>query len=190
MNRLVFEFTLYRIRIFYCLLNCFILQLSIIKTKPGSIYCKLWTVRSIWIMRNYHLDLSGLIKVVETFKKWSGIESYTSNNTRQNETTRYNTRQHEHNMTQHETTQVQHDITRDNTNATETIRVQHETIWVQNNLKSILIYSYHLCILGASEAVVQRCSVEKVFLGTLQNSQENTCARVSFLIKAWGLQFY
>ena len=34
-----------------------------------------------------------------------------------------------------------------------------------------------------SEAVVRRCSVKKVFLKTSQNSQENTCARVSFLIK-------
>ena len=33
------------------------------------------------------------------------------------------------------------------------------------------------------EAVVQRCSVRKVFLEILQNSQENTSARVSFLIK-------
>ena len=33
------------------------------------------------------------------------------------------------------------------------------------------------------EAVVQRCSVKKVFMGISQNSQENTCARVSFLIK-------
>ena len=30
------------------------------------------------------------------------------------------------------------------------------------------------------EAVTQRCSVKKVFLEILQNSQENTCARVSF----------
>ena len=30
------------------------------------------------------------------------------------------------------------------------------------------------------EAVVQRCSVKKVFLEISQNSQENTCARVSF----------
>ena len=39
-------------------------------------------------------------------------------------------------------------------------------------------------------AVVQRCSVNKVFLEISQNSQENTCARVSFLIKlqAWGRQ--
>ena len=40
------------------------------------------------------------------------------------------------------------------------------------------------------EAVSQRWSVKKVFLKILQNSQENTCARVSFLIKllVWGLQ--
>ena len=30
------------------------------------------------------------------------------------------------------------------------------------------------------EAVVQRCSVKNVFLEISQNSQENTCARVSF----------
>ena len=33
----------------------------------------------------------------------------------------------------------------------------------------------------AQEAVVQRCFVKKVFLEISQNSQENTCARVSFL---------
>ena len=32
------------------------------------------------------------------------------------------------------------------------------------------------------EAVVQRCYVKKVFLEILQNSEENTCARASFLI--------
>ena len=34
-----------------------------------------------------------------------------------------------------------------------------------------------------TETVVWRCSVKKVFLEISQNSQENTCARVSFLIK-------
>ena len=34
-----------------------------------------------------------------------------------------------------------------------------------------------------TEAVVRRCSVEKVFIEISQNSQENTYARVSFLIK-------
>ena len=33
------------------------------------------------------------------------------------------------------------------------------------------------------EAVVQRCSVKKVFLEISQNSQEKTRARASFLIK-------
>ena len=33
------------------------------------------------------------------------------------------------------------------------------------------------------ESVLRRCSVKKTFLKILQNSLENTCARVSFLIK-------
>ena len=43
-----------------------------------------------------------------------------------------------------------------------------------------------------TEAVVQRRSVKNVFLKISQNSQENTCARVSFLIKllASGRQLY
>ena len=43
-----------------------------------------------------------------------------------------------------------------------------------------------------TEAVVQTCSVKKVFLKIPQNSQENTSDRVSFLIKlrASGLQLY
>ena len=40
----------------------------------------------------------------------------------------------------------------------------------------------HLFKYLPSEAVVQRGSVKEVFLEILQNSQENTCARVSFLI--------
>ena len=49
-----------------------------------------------------------------------------------------------------------------------------------------------ILILEYSEAAVQRCSVKKVSLEISQNSQENTCARVYFLIKlqAWGLQLY
>ena len=34
-----------------------------------------------------------------------------------------------------------------------------------------------------SETVIQRCSINKVFLDISQNSQENAFARVSFLIK-------
>ena len=39
------------------------------------------------------------------------------------------------------------------------------------------------CLHLFAEAVVRRCSVKKVFLEISQNSQENTCARVSFSIK-------
>ena len=46
---------------------------------------------------------------------------------------------------------------------------------------------YHPCMGTVAwygwEAVVQKCSVEKVFLEISQSSQENTCARISFLIK-------
>ena len=37
--------------------------------------------------------------------------------------------------------------------------------------------------INVTEAVVQRCSVKIVFLEISQDSQENTCATVSFLIK-------
>ena len=45
---------------------------------------------------------------------------------------------------------------------------------------------------NVTEAVARRCSVKKVFLEISQNSQENTCARVSFLTKlqTQGLQLY
>ena len=39
-----------------------------------------------------------------------------------------------------------------------------------------------------TEAVARGCSVKKVFLDILQNSQENTCARVSFFKKVAGLR--
>ena len=46
-------------------------------------------------------------------------------------------------------------------------------------------------IVISTEAVAQRCSVKKVFLEISQKSQENTSARVSFMIKlqAPGLIF-
>ena len=40
----------------------------------------------------------------------------------------------------------------------------------------------------AKEAVVQKCSVKKVFLEISEHSQENTCARVSFFNKVAGLK--
>ena len=41
---------------------------------------------------------------------------------------------------------------------------------------------------SSAEAVPQRSSVRKVFLEISQNSPENVCARVSFLIKLQGLK--
>ena len=47
---------------------------------------------------------------------------------------------------------------------------------------TILIFFY-------TEAVFQRCSVKKVFLEISQNSQENTCTRVFFLMKLQASKF-
>ena len=41
--------------------------------------------------------------------------------------------------------------------------------------------------INGTEAVAQRFSVKKMFLEILQNSKENTCARVSFLKKLQAL---
>ena len=48
------------------------------------------------------------------------------------------------------------------------------------------------CIGPDVEAVVRRCSIEKVYLEISQISQDNNCARISFLItlQALGLQLY
>ena len=58
-----------------------------------------------------------------------------------------------------------------------------------------LVKTNHLKVLHTflyPEALVQRRSVKKAFLEISQNSQENTCARDSFLIKlqALSLQLY
>ena len=42
-------------------------------------------------------------------------------------------------------------------------------------------------LMSLIEVVAQRCSVKKVLLEISQNSQENTCAKVSFLIKLQAL---
>ena len=45
--------------------------------------------------------------------------------------------------------------------------------------------------LGVSETEVvgRRCSIKKIFLKISQNSQKNTCANVSFLIKLQACEF-
>ena len=53
---------------------------------------------------------------------------------------------------------------------------------LHSNMEKIAIISPPVKI-QYSEAAVRRCSVKKVFLEILQNSQENNCVRDSFLIK-------
>ena len=50
-------------------------------------------------------------------------------------------------------------------------------------------FSPKMLKLSTEEAVAQTCFVKKVFLEISQNSQENTCARVSFLIKLQAAPF-
>ena len=45
---------------------------------------------------------------------------------------------------------------------------------------------FHFMIPSSAEAVVWRCSVKNVFLKISQNSLEDNCVRVSFLIKLQG----
>ena len=62
-----------------------------------------------------------------------------------------------------------------------------------NFLLTYLLMKRQFSILFSSrEVVVWRCSVEKVFLKFLEHSQENTSARVSFLItlQTLGRQLY
>ena len=65
---------------------------------------------------------------------------------------------------------------------------------MQTRVKAIVnVFSHEKVTLSLyTEVVIQRCSVKKLFLEISQNSQENTCARVSFLkkLQAWELQRY
>ena len=57
--------------------------------------------------------------------------------------------------------------------------VKRQFVKLEKRFKSVTFES--------TEAVVRSCSAKRVFLGISQNSQENTCARVSFLIKLQAL---
>ena len=52
------------------------------------------------------------------------------------------------------------------------------------------VLSKYLGNSGTSRGSHQRCSVKKVFLRISQNSQENICARASFLIKLQAKNMY
>ena len=54
---------------------------------------------------------------------------------------------------------------------------------VKIEVQNQCIYETKQCHVLHLEAVTQRCSVKKVFSEISQNSQRNTCTRVSFLIR-------
>ena len=58
-------------------------------------------------------------------------------------------------------------------------RYDHKCVRVYD-LKSSGRYTFFM---NSTEAVAQRCSVKKLFLEISQNSYQNTCVRISFLIK-------
>ena len=62
------------------------------------------------------------------------------------------------------------------------LNIEEKIIRIHLNFSNVSgCFHYRKCDL--IEAIVERCSVKNVFLEISQNSQENTCARVSFLIK-------
>ena len=68
----------------------------------------------------------------------------------------------------------------------------HSCLEAQKNVTEVFCEKVFWKVLWNSRSSHRRCSIKKVFLRIPQNSQEITCARVSFLIKfqASGLQFY
>ena len=50
-------------------------------------------------------------------------------------------------------------------------------------LNTLMLYQRNSLGIKQAEAVLRRCSVNKMFLKILQDSHENICAKVSFLIK-------
>ena len=71
-------------------------------------------------------------------------------------------------------------------------RNSQHTVDYENTKNEIAISKAHCKKQSETEAATRGVLRKKVFLEISQNSQENTCARVSFLIKlqALGLQLY
>ena len=73
--------------------------------------------------------------------------------------------------------------------ATEVLAQSMELIW--NDGWEVTLCKKHFFTFWISfiRSSHYRCSIKKVFLNIWQNSQENTCARVSFSVKlkVWGI---
>ena len=82
--------------------------------------------------------------------------------------------------------------------------VKAEWLSFNTGLYAFLIYRVHVTLIWPTEAAALGCSVKSLFFKISENSQENTCARVSFWVKlqactrisfliklqAWGLQLH
>ena len=64
------------------------------------------------------------------------------------------------------------------------VKVNQTQISLRNLLRTICARKFEI-----DRNSHHRCSVKKIFLENSQNSQENTCARVSFLIKLQTFRF-
>ena len=82
------------------------------------------------------------------------------------------------------------DVLRNSQNSHENTCARVSFLFCSNNHWRIQNITKPIIFWWLQGAVVQRCSVKKVFLKISQNSQENTCARVSFLKKRpWHKRF-
>ena len=63
------------------------------------------------------------------------------------------------------------------------IYILHKQTYTHTYIKTFFVNHVEISILEHREAVLQRCSLKKVFVEISENSQENVCARVSLLIK-------
>ena len=63
------------------------------------------------------------------------------------------------------------------------LKIFSETLSMSKSHNMVILQRMNELILLISEAVVQSCTVKNMFLEISQNSQERTCARVSFLIQ-------
>ena len=61
------------------------------------------------------------------------------------------------------------------------VYLMSEGRWIEKKKAGIELFG--LVVESNSRSSYQRCSIKKEFLKLLQNSQENTCVRVSFLMK-------
>ena len=73
----------------------------------------------------------------------------------------------------------------------ESVKEREYINYQRSTEKNSAVYSFLLALQATvltriyivTEAVVRKCSIKNMFLEISQNSQKNTCAKVSFLIK-------